>query len=100
MKNLRLLFLVVFVALILPSASLADDPSPPMESPNYTIAWSTVGETHGGQAASDNFSMETAVVGQMFAQSASTSTHYDMGSGFVFPPSLGYRVYLPLVIRK
>jgi hypothetical protein len=100
MKSLRLWFLVIGLALALPGSSLADASSPPMESTNYAITWSTLEETHGGQATSDNFTMETAVVGQMFAQSASLGGHYDLCTGFACLPGVNYRIYLPVILRK
>ncbi len=105
MKRIHGLLLIALLTLSLPGSNLAQAPDPPMESTeemesrNYTIAWGTLGEANGGQAASDSFRMETATIGQKFAQSDSASNEYDLCTGFACVPLANYRIFLPLILR-
>jgi hypothetical protein len=97
-----MLLLVVLLALTLPGSAAAQAPDPsmaPMESTNYTIAWGALGQVNGGPATSDNFRMETATIGQKFAQSDSSSEAYGLCTGFSCVPPAKYRIFLPLVLR-
>jgi hypothetical protein len=102
MKRIHWILFVVLLALSLPGSILAQGSDPsrePMASTNYTIEWSALEEGHGGQATSDNFRMESAMIGQKFAKSDSTSDEYGLCTGFACVPQVDYRIFLPLVLR-
>ncbi len=102
MKRLYMLLMVVLLALTLPGSTAAQAPDPsmePMGSTNYTIAWGALGQVNGGPAASDNYRMEMATIGQKFAQSDSASDEYGLCAGFACVPTVNYRIFLPLVLR-
>jgi hypothetical protein len=99
MKTLYLSLLILTLLLALPGEGRAAPPDPAMASANYTLAWSTVGESHGGAAASNNFGIQSAVVGQMIAQSEGSSSMYNLCTGYACRFSVTYRIFLPLVLR-
>ena len=68
-----------------------------MNSTNYALDWSAVGEISGGSSASVNFKL-AGTIGQMAANTSSVSTHYGLCTGFECV--LNYlRLYLPLILR-
>ena len=100
MKTTRLCLLVVLLLLALPLPVAVADSEPPMESTNYAITWSTLEESHGGSAESENFAMANAVVGQMVAQETSASDGYFLCAGFTCFPLAEHQIFLPLVLRQ
>ena len=84
-------------ALLAAPAISAPSVSPQMNSANFALDWSAVGEISGGASTSANYKLN-ATIGQMAANTSSVSTSYGLCTGFQCV--LNYlRVYLPLIVR-
>ncbi len=70
---------------------------PRMSSPNFAMDWSAVGEISGGDSVSANYKL-SGTLGQMAANSSSTSSHYGLCTGFECVLNT-LRLYLPLILR-
>jgi hypothetical protein len=84
-------------ALLAAPAPTAPKLNPQMSSINYALDWSAVGEISGGASASANYNLN-ATIGQMAANTSSTSTNYGLCTGFECVLNL-LRTYLPLIAR-
>jgi hypothetical protein len=84
-------------ALFAAPATAMPHANPQMNSTNYALDWSAVGEISGGESASANYKMN-ATIGQMAANSSSTSANYGMCTGFECVLNL-LSTYLPLIRR-
>jgi hypothetical protein len=71
--------------------------NPQMSSTNYALDWSAVGEISGGASASASYKMN-ATIGQMAANTSSTSTSYGLCTGFECVVDT-LSLYLPLIRR-
>jgi hypothetical protein len=71
--------------------------NPQMSSFNYALDWSAVGEISGGASASASYKMN-ATIGQMAANTSSTSTSYGLCTGFECVVDT-LSLYLPLIRR-
>jgi hypothetical protein len=84
-------------------ASFAQSPSPNMRSASYALDWTATGENSGGSMASSSYRLN-ATIGQMAANTRSTSASYQLASGFQAAESLGdpypFKVYLPIVYKN
>ncbi len=70
---------------------------PRMSSTNYAMDWNAVGEISGGDTASTNYKL-SATIGQMAANTSSTSTNYQSCAGFECVLN-ALHLYLPLITR-
>lgn len=68
-----------------------------MSSTNFALDWSAVGEISGGDSASANYKL-TGTIGQMAANTSSTSANYQACTGFECVLD-NLRLFLPLIIR-
>jgi nitric oxide reductase large subunit len=71
--------------------------NPQMSSINYALDWSAVGEISGGASASASYKMN-ATIGQMAANTSSTSTNFGLCTGFECVLNT-LSLYLPLIRR-
>jgi hypothetical protein len=90
---------VGFMASTLFAAPAPSAPStnPHMNSANYALNWSAVGEISGGASASASYKMN-ATIGQMAANTSSTSTNFGLCTGFECVLNT-LSLYLPLIRR-
>jgi hypothetical protein len=93
-----LLFVLALVRSV-PTATAAPSAprAPKMSSANYAMDWSAAGEIGGGNSASANFNL-SGTIGQMAANSNSTSTNYGLCTGFQCVLN-ALSVYLPMIMR-
>jgi hypothetical protein len=71
--------------------------NPQMSSTNYALDWSAAGEISGGASASASYKMN-ATIGQMAANTGSTSASYGLCTGFECVANT-LSLYLPLIRR-
>jgi hypothetical protein len=71
--------------------------NPQMNSANYALDWSAVGEISGGASASANYKLN-ATIGQMAANTSSTNASYGLCTGFECVLNT-LSLYLPLIRR-
>jgi hypothetical protein len=84
---------VIFVVCLLAGSALA------MSSTNYRLDWFTpLTSGGGGTASSTNYAINLTI-GQA-AIGASSSANYAVGLGYWYGAAVGYKVYLPLVLRS
>jgi hypothetical protein len=72
--------------------------APQMSSANYVLDWSAAGEISGGNSASTHFKL-SGTIGQMAANSSSTSINFGLCTGFQCVPNV-LNVYLPLALKN
>ena len=84
-------------ALFAAPAPAAPHLAPQMSSSNYALDWSSIGEISGGTSASASYKMN-ATIGQMAANTSSTSTNYGLCTGFECVANV-LALYLPLIVR-
>ena len=70
---------------------------PRISSTNFALDWSAVGEISGGDSASANYKL-TGTIGQMAANTSSTSGNFGLCTGFECVLNT-LRLYLPLILR-
>ena len=71
--------------------------NPQMNSANYALDWSAVGEISGGASTSASYNMN-ATIGQMAANTSSVSASYGLCTGFECVANT-LSLYLPLIRR-
>ncbi len=84
-------------ALLAAPASSAPRVAPQMNSANFALDWSAVGEVSGGASTSANYNLN-ATIGQMAANTSSTSANFGLCTGFECVLDL-LRTYLPVIVR-
>jgi hypothetical protein len=87
------IFLVLLAFFLLAGSALA------MRSTNYWLDWFTPATGGGGGPASSTNYRVNFTVGQS-AIGSSTSTNYRAGLGYWYGVDVGYRIYLPLVMKS
>lgn len=102
MSKLSVFLLVAGLVLIAsgilraPIAS-AGSKGPQMGSAQYQVDWSAVGEISGGRSSSSHYVLQ-ATVGQVTANSSSTSVNYEICTGWECVWS-SLSTYLPFIRR-
>jgi len=91
------LIVVGSMALLAAPAPTAPSVTPQMNSANFALDWSAVGELSGGASASANYKLN-ATIGQMAANTGSVSTNYGLCTGFECVLNT-LSLYLPLIRR-
>ena len=91
MKQATIL-LTLIVLLLLAGSAMA------MSSTNYRLDWFTPLTSGGGGAASSTNYAINLTVGQA-AIGGSSSANYAVGLGYWYGVAVGYKVYLPIVIK-
>jgi hypothetical protein len=86
-----------FIASALFAAPAAPKLNPQMNSANYALDWSAVGEISGGASASASYRIN-ATIGQMAANTSSTSASFGLCTGFECVANT-LSLYLPLIRR-
>ena len=89
----KAILLAVVVSLVLAGSALA------MSSTNYRLDWFTPLTSGGGGAASSTNYAVNLTIGQA-AIGGSSSANYQAGLGYWYGAVVGYKVYLPLVLRS
>ena len=84
-------------ALLAAPAPTAPRIAPQMNSANYALDWSAVGEVSGGASTSANYNLN-ATIGQMAANTSSASANYGLCTGFECVANV-LSLYLPLIRR-
>jgi hypothetical protein len=92
MKQATIL-LTLIVLLLLAGSAMA------MSSTNYRLDWFTPLTSGGGGAASSPNYAVNVTIGQS-ATGPSSSTNYQVGLGYWYGAVVGYKIYLPLVLRN
>jgi hypothetical protein len=83
---------VLFVVCLLTGSALA------MSSANYRLDWFTPLTSGGGGAASSTNYAVNLTIGQS-ATGGSSSANYAAGLGYWYGAAVGYKVYLPIVLK-
>jgi hypothetical protein len=92
-KRKTIALLAVLLCILLTGSALA------MSSTNYRLDWFTPLTSGGGGAASSTNYAINLTVGQA-AIGGSSSANYAVGLGYWYGVAVGYKVYLPLVLRS
>ena len=89
--------LLVAIAIVLLGGLLLAQIALWMTSTNYRLDWFTPLTSGGGAATSTHYAVNLTL-GQT-AYNASTSTNYGVGLGYWYGAVVGYRLYLPLILK-
>jgi len=89
----KAILLAVVISLVLAGSALA------MSSTNYRLDWFTPLTSGGGGAASSTNYAINLTIGQT-AIGGLSSANYAAGLGYWYGAAVGYKVYLPLVLRS